>query len=85
MTRFPRTNNAVEGWHRGFQTHNSTCHHVLWKFVEVLQKEDTVVRVGILQIEGGYQPPAQRRRYVDCNQRILRIVDDSQIVKQLIT
>ena len=72
----PRTNNAVEGWHRGFQAHVSACHPVFWKFLEVLQKEETVVRVGILQNEGGHEPPPQRRRYVDCNQRILRIVDD---------
>ena len=72
----PRTNNAVEGWHRGFQAHVSACHPVFWKFLEVLQKEETVVRVGILQNESSHQPPPQRRRYVDCNQRILRIVDD---------
>ena len=48
---------------------------VFLKFLEVLQKEETVVRVEILQNEGGHQPPPQRR-YVDCNQRILRIVDD---------
>ena len=72
----PRTNNAVEGWHRGFQAHISACHPVFWKFLEVLQKEETVVRMGILQNEGGHEPPPQRRRYVDCNQRILRIVDD---------
>ena len=53
----PRTSNAVEGWHRGFQTHVSACHPVFWKFLEVLQKEETVVRVGILQNEGGHQPP----------------------------
>ena len=57
MTRFPRTNNAVEGWHRGFQTHVSTCHPVFWKFLEVFQKEETFVRVGILQNEGGHEPP----------------------------
>ena len=72
----PRTNNAVEGWHRGFQVHVSACHPVFWKLLEVLQKEGTVVRVGFLQNEGGHEPPPQRRRYVDCNQRILRIVDD---------
>ena len=43
-----RTNNAVEGWHRGFQAHVSACHHVLWKF-EVLQKKETVAGLGILQ------------------------------------
>ena len=72
----PRTNNAADGWHRGFHAHVSACHTVFWKFLKVLQKEETVVRVGILQNEGGHQPSPQRRRYVDCNQRILRIVDD---------
>ena len=45
-------------------------------FLEVLQKKETVVRVGILQDEGGREPPPQRRRYVDCNHRIFRIVND---------
>ena len=71
-----RTNNAVEKWHRGFQAHVSDFHPVFWKFLEVLQKEETLVRVGILQNEGGQEPPPQRRRYADCNQSILRIVDD---------
>ena len=61
----PKTNNVVEGWHRGFQAHVSACHLVFWKFLYVLQKEETVVRVGILQNEGDHQPPAQRRRYTD--------------------
>ena len=45
-------------------------------FLKCYQKEETVVRVVILQNEGGHQPPPQGRRYVDCNQHILRIVDD---------
>ena len=72
----PRTNNAVEGWNRGFQGHISACAPVFWKFLEVLKKEKIVVRMRILLNEGGHQPPPQRRRYVDCNQPILRIVDD---------
>ena len=32
--------------------------------------------MGILRNEGGHEPPPQRRRHVDCNQRILRIVDN---------
>ena len=54
----PRTNNIVEGWHRGFQAHVSAF---VWKFHEVLQKEETVVRVEILQNEGDHQPPSQSR------------------------
>ena len=72
----PRINNAVDGCHRGFLAHVSACHSVFWKFLEVLQKEEAFVRVGILQNQGGHQPPLQRRRYVDCNHYILGFVDD---------
>ena len=30
----------------------------------------------ILQNHDGHQPPPQRRRYADCNQPILQILDD---------
>lgn len=72
----PRTNNSVEGWHRGFQANVSACHPIFWKFLEVLKTEESIIRAGILQNQGGHPPPPQRRRYVDCNARILRIVDD---------
>ena len=62
------TKNTVEGWHIEFQAHVSGCCPVFWKFLEVLQKEETVVRVEILQNQVGNQPPPQRRRYVDCMQ-----------------
>ena len=73
---FPRTNNSVEGWHRVFQGHLSSCHPNFWKFLGILQKEESIIRVSILQHLGGHPPPPQRRRYVDCNTRILRIVDN---------
>ena len=66
--------NASRGTQR-VPSHVSACHLVFWKFLEVLQKEESVVRVRILQNEGGHRPLPQRRRYVDCNQCILRIVD----------
>jgi len=72
----PRTNNHIEGWHRRFQTLCSSSHPTLWKFLELLKREQSINRIEILQAQGGHPPPAQRRRYVDCNQRILAIVDD---------
>ena len=72
----PRTNNSVEGWHRGFQSHVTACHPIFWKFLDILKREEGLVRVSILQHLGGHPPPPQRRRYVDCNRRILAIVDD---------
>ena len=29
----PRTNNAVEGWYRGFQAHVTVSHPSFWKFI----------------------------------------------------
>ena len=72
----PRTNNSVEGWHRAFQSNLTECHPTFWKFLAVLKREEGIVRVSILQHLGGHHPPPQRRRYLDCNARIVRIIDD---------
>ena len=72
----PRTNNHIEGWHRRFQGNMSFSHPTFWKFLDVLKKEQNITRVEIFQAVGGHPPPAQRRRYLDCNSRILAIVDD---------
>ena len=45
--------------------------------VYTFTEEQTLNRVDMVQAEAGHPPPAQRRRYVDCNQRIIGIVDGS--------
>lgn len=72
----PRTNNHIEGWHRRFQSLCAGWHPTFWKFINILKKEQSINRAEILQAQGGHPPPAQRRRYADCNARILNIVDD---------
>ena len=74
----PRTNNNVEGWHRRFSLQVSSCHPTIWKFIDLLKEEENFVRVEIVQQLVGHAPQAQRRRYRDCNQRILTIVEDYQ-------
>ena len=71
----PRTNNIVEGLHRSFQAHVS-CHPIFWKFLQILQNEKNYIRVKIIQNEVGHPAEPQRRRYLDCNRRMLAIVDD---------
>ena len=44
----PRTNNSVEGWHRSFQGHIASCHPVFWKFLNILQREESLIRVKII-------------------------------------
>jgi len=72
----PRTNNCIEGWHRGFQATVASCHPTFWKFLAMLKKEDRLNRVKMLQARGGHQPPQQRRRYADANRRLTRLVDN---------
>ena len=72
----PRTNNAVEGWHRGFQAHVTVSHPSFWKFIDISKREEGIVRAAVLQNQGVHPPAAQRRRYANNYARILRIVDD---------
>jgi hypothetical protein len=57
----PRTNNAVEGWHRAFQSNVGAHHPSFWSFVDVVKREQSLFRTIVLQLRAG-QPPAKRRR-----------------------
>ena len=36
-----RTNNVVEGWHRGFLANVEACHPQFWKFLGILKTEES--------------------------------------------
>ena len=72
----PRTNNSVSGWHRAFQADVSGCHPTIYRFLDVLKPKESMARVTLLQALGGHPPFPVRRRYADCNERILKIVDN---------
>ena len=72
----PRTNNAVEGWHRSFQANVGAYHPNFWKFIDILKREQNLTQVNTAQAQAGHQPEPQRRRYLDSNQRIKNIVQD---------
>lgn len=40
IRNLPRTNNAIEGWHRGFSS-NTESHPNIFKFIELLKKEQS--------------------------------------------
>ena len=60
----PRTNSSVDGWHRSFQGHVSSCHPVFWKFLNSLRNEESLIRVSIIQHLEGHPPPPPRQRYL---------------------
>ena len=63
----PRTNNAVEGWHRRFQANVGAYHPNVWKFINILKQEQSLNHVNISQARASHQPESQHRRYQDSN------------------
>ena len=73
----PRTNNSIERCHGTFQANVSACHPKIYRFLDILKREESMARVSMLQALGGHPPPPVRQQYVDCNERILRIVNNN--------
>ena len=74
--QLPRTNNNIEVWHNSFQANVSSTHPKFWKFLDVLLREEHIVRVRMLQNQARHAPEPRRHRYADCNAFLLRIADD---------
>lgn len=62
-----RTNNAVEGWHRGFQTQLGATHPIMWKFIETIQKEQSFNEVEIEKHLAGETPQPKSKKSSRCN------------------
>ena len=72
----PKTNNFLEGWHRGFQMQISAEHPNIWKFISALKREQSLNELRIEQHVSGQQPPIGRRVYRDSAQRLLTLVNN---------
>ena len=69
----PRTNNNIEGWHHRFNLNVDGKHPTLWKFIESLQREESIVRAEVAQLLGGH-PVTQKKKYLNSAIRIKNIV-----------
>ena len=49
----PRTNNNVEGYHRRLQSSVSAHHPSLWKFLDILKREQALNRAVVIQANAG--------------------------------
>ena len=72
----PRTNNSVEGWHRGFSSLLGADHPSLWKFIDGLRREQSLNELKIEQYISGQAPPQSRKKYRELSARILSVVQD---------
>ena len=72
----PRTNNSVEGWHRGFSQLLGAYHPTIWKFIDGLKKEQSMNEMKLEQFLAGWQPPPSKKKYRETAQRIKKIVSE---------
>lgn len=72
----PKTNNFIEGWHRGFQMQISADHPSIWKFISALKREQSLNELKIEQYISGEQPQVGHKRYRDSADRLLRLVNN---------
>src|SRR6218665_971288 len=72
----PRTNNSVEGWHRGFSELIGANHPTIWKFIDALKTEQNLNEMKIEQYISGQLPNPPRRIYKETAQRIKIVVED---------
>ena len=60
----------VEGWHRAFQANVGAHYPNLWKFVEVLKKEQSLINVQVQRANAGENPPPRNAKYAQISRRI---------------
>ena len=72
----PRTNNHIEGWHRKMNSAMGSCHPNIWKFLDVIMKEQGLTDVKLNQAQGGHVAPPQRRVYRNASRRLAVVVQD---------
>ncbi len=68
----PRTNNSVEGFHRGFESMLQTSKPNVWKFLEAIQRQQTLQEFSYCQMRAGCKIGESRSE--DHFTRIKRIV-----------
>lgn len=74
--QLPRTNNHVEGFHRKMVAALTSYHPCLWKFLDVLRKEQALTNVILTKIDAGQEAPQQRRQDRATTQRLEAIMRD---------
>lgn len=70
----PRTNNNIEGWHRGFNELIKRKHPSIWECIDALKKEQSRNELVLEQLYAQLPVVKQKKKYKDYYQYILNIV-----------
>ena len=76
QNELPCTNNSVECWHRKMHVAVTADHPNIWRFLTILQREQSFLNVIISQRLGEHPMEPSRKKYRDCNAQIMNIVND---------
>ena len=71
----PRTTNAVEAWHLGFQSALNVCHPNPYKCLTALHRQHTLAMAKYEQHVTG-EPPMKRSKYLDTASWLMTVVQD---------
>ena len=71
----PKTNNAVEGWHTGFEATLNAMHPNIFKLVQAFHREQTTAEVNTEFVIAGQPLPKRKKVYVDMAARIQNLVN----------
>lgn len=71
-----RTNNAVEGWHRGFQATCGIHFPNIFRFIDAIKRQQALHNFEITQLVAGNPVNRQNRRYAMMDVRIRTIAQD---------
>ena len=75
IDKLPRTNNSLEGFHSALK-HSMACKKPnIWKFIDVLKKEETLTQTKILHLQLR-EKPAKKRKYEKLDDRIETLIDE---------
>ena len=75
----PRTNNAVEAWHRSFACHMSCHHPSIWRFLTILKREQGLVEVKQAFYVSGRNP--SKRKYSEDREHALKNLVDNYLLR----
>ncbi|QQP55167.1 Uncharacterized protein FKW44_008267 [Caligus rogercresseyi] len=70
----PKTNNAVEGWHRGLMSQFNSQHPDIWKCINGLKNEQAGAALKREHHLAGILPAAKRKKYLNVHNNVQRIV-----------
>lgn len=71
----PRTNNAIEGWHSGFNS-MVKANPLLWSFIHQLKQEQSKNQMLMRQILTGGESQIKKKKYKDVDLKIKKIVSN---------